>query len=362
MRVAILSVSNNGKLLSKKLKSLLTNDPTIIRIDTFHKNVKKNINYIFNEYDVIIGIMATGILIRNICKNIDNKYNDPAILSIDEKGKFVISLLSGHMGGANQFTKKIANLLSAKAVITTATDIHGKLGIDILANHFYWNIINKKNVLTFNKALLEDEILHLKSNSNTIKYIEEFFSNNTLEINEGEKQNNSTKNIDRITEDNYNYILNIDESFSNKIIAKFQDIELELKPRKLVVGIGSRKNISEKHVLLAIDRVIGNLGIFPKRIDCLATVSIKKNESGIFKASETLNKPLIIIEKEEIGDFYNSNISKDCSKSSFVKEKFGIYGVSEACAMISSGKGSKLVHKKIALNGVTVAVAISKQI
>jgi len=360
VRVAILSVSNNGKLLSKKLKSILNNDPTIIKIDTFHKNVKNNINHIFNDYDVIIGIMATGILIRSICKNINNKYSDPAILSVDEKGKFIISLLAGHMGGANQFTKKIANLLSAKEVITTATDINGKLGIDILANHFYWNIINKEKVLTFNKALLEDEILHLKSNTNTIKYIEEFFSNNTLETNEDEKQYKLIRNINKYIENNYSYILNIDETLRGKIIATFQDIKLELKPRKLVVGIGSRKNISEKHVLLAIDKAMENLGISSNRIDCLTTAYIKKYEPGILKASKTLNKPLIIIEKEEIENFYNSDNSKDCLKSSFVKEKFGIDGVSEACAMISSGNGSKLVHRKIALNGVTIAVAISR--
>lgn len=361
MRVAILSVSNNGKLLSKKLKSLLDNDPTIIRIDTFHKNIKNNIRYIFNDYDVIIGIMATGILVRSICKHINSKYSDPAILSIDDKGNFVISLLSGHIGGANRFTKKIANLISATDVITTATDVYNKIGIDTLANYFHWNIINKENVLTFNKAILENEILHLKSNSNTIDYIENFFSNDTLEINDKEKQHYSIKNNNNYIKNRYNYILSIDETLNNKIIARFQDIKIELKPQKLVIGIGSRKNISEKHVLSAIDLAMKNLGFSLNRIDYLSTAYIKKNELGILKASKIINRPLNIIEKEEIEDFYKSNLSKDCSSSSFVEEKFGINGVSEACSMIAAGKNSKLVHKKIALNGVTIAVAISKK-
>lgn len=360
MRVAIITVSNNGRSLSKKLKSLLESDPTIIRTDTFHKNVKSNIKQIFNEYDVIIGIMATGILIRSICENINNKYIDPAVLSIDEKGDFVISLLSGHVGGANPFTKKIANLLSAKAIITTSTDVHDKFGIDTLANHFYWDIVDKKKVLLFNKALLENEILHLKSNSTVIKYIEEFFLNNTLEINDDEKYDISMKNINKYIKYNYNYILSVDENLNNRIIVKFQNTELELKPRKFVIGIGSRKNISEESVLLAINRAMENLNISLNRIDFLATASIKKNELGISKASETLNKPLVIIEKEKIKDFYNSYNSKDCYKSDFVKEKFGIEGVSEACAILSSGRYSKLIHRKIALNGVTIAIAVSK--
>jgi len=394
MRVAILSVSKNGELLSEKLKSLLESDPTIIRIDSFHKDVKGNISYAFKNYDIIIGIMATGILVRSICNSLNNKYDDPGVLSIDDRGNFVISLVSGHMGGANKFTKKIANLLSSTEVITTATDVNGKIGIDVIANHFYLDIINKKKVLRFNKAILEDEILHLKSNSNAISYIEEFFLNNTLEIydeekhymsienpnnymecnHEGSDNNNNYINNDHnkinnnqeynkknfnYIKDKYNYILDIDENIKDKIIANFQDIELELKPRKLVLGIGSRKNISEKQVLSAIDKAMENLAISSKRIDSLATVSIKKNELGILKASKSLNKPLIIVEKEEIEEFYSSDLSKDCFKSSFVKGKFGIEGVCESCAMIASGRNSKLIHRKIALNGVTVAVAIS---
>ncbi|MCL2114815.1 MAG: cobalamin biosynthesis protein [Methanobrevibacter sp.] len=360
MRVAILSVSNNGKLLSKKLKSLLDNDPTVIKTDIFHKNVKENINLVFKEYDVIIGIMALGILVRSICKNIANKHSDPAVLALDDKGNHVISLLSGHIGGANSFTKKIAKLLSSKSVITTATDIHDKISIDTLANHFHWNIIDKKKVLVFNKALLEDAIIHLKSSSYLIKYIENFFLKITLEINNDKKHCYSINNINNYIKNNYNYILSIDETLNNKIIAKFQNIELELKPKRLVVGIGSRKNISEIEVLLAIDQAMENLGISLNRVDRIATAYIKKNETGIIKICETLEKPLIIVDKEEIEDFYQSDISKDCEKSSFVKERFGIDGVSEACAIIAAGEGSKLIHRKIAINGVTVAVAISR--
>jgi len=383
MKVAVLSISKNGKKLSKKLKSLLDNDPTIIRTDIFHKNVKSNINLVFKEYDVIIGIMATGILVRNISKCLRSKYSDPAVLSIDDNGKFVISLLSGHMGGGNKFTKKIANLLSSQDVITTATDINGKIGIDVLANHFYWDIINQEMVLTLNKAILENEILHLISNSSTIKYLEEFFLKNPLEHDNNIKYNhlkedfnskddvNSNEviisnediieDINEFIKTNYHYVFEIDESLNNKVIAKFQDVELELKPRKLVLGIGTRKNISEKDVCIAINKAMNNLAIYSSRIDCIATASIKKNELAIINTAKTLNKPLKIVEKEKINDFFSTNQSRDCLKSSFVKKKFGIDGVCEPCALITCGKDSKLIHRKIAINGVTIAIAVSKQ-
>ena len=106
--------------------------------------------------------------------------------------------------------------------------------------------------------------------------LEEFFLKNTLEINEGKKHDHSLNNINIYIKNNYNYILEIDETFHNKIIANFHDMKLEFKPRKLMVGIGSKKDISENHVLIAVKKAMENLGISFYRIDCLATVSIKK--------------------------------------------------------------------------------------
>ena len=113
MKIAIISVTNKGKLLSKKLKNILDKDSTVILTDIYYKNVKKSMPILFDKYDAIIGIMASGILIRSIAPLINSKITDPAILNIDENGKYVISVLSGHMGGANKLTVKIANLINA---------------------------------------------------------------------------------------------------------------------------------------------------------------------------------------------------------------------------------------------------------
>ena len=111
MKIAIISVSDKGKNLASKLKEKLDDDSTIIRTDLYHKNVRKNFPILFNEYDAIIAIMASGILIRSIASLIESKVTDPAILNIDDNGNFVISTLSGHLGGANKLTHKIAELI-----------------------------------------------------------------------------------------------------------------------------------------------------------------------------------------------------------------------------------------------------------
>ena len=157
MKIAIISVSKKGYELSLSIKDKLDLDSTIIRTDLYHKDVKKYFPYLFEEYDAIIAIMASGILIRSIAHLIESKVTDPAILNIDDNGNFVISTLSGHLGGANKLTQKIADLIDATPVITTSTDVNKKLGIDVMAKDLYLSINDTKEILFFNKSILEDK-------------------------------------------------------------------------------------------------------------------------------------------------------------------------------------------------------------
>lgn len=388
MNIAILSVSKKGKILSSKLKSLLSKDPTIITVDTYHKNIKNNIDNIFidNEdktlkYDAIIGIMATGILIRSIAKKIKNKAIDPAILAMDDNGKFTISLLSGHLGRANELALKISKLINSEPVITTATDTNNKIGIDSLSNKYYWEIINKNEILEFNKAILDEKnikiFLNNDENSNVryIRDLNDFLTNknkNTVEIIDLKDNEMSINNIDNIfisstitnsvynsnTKSNQDEYNNMYKDNYFDIFANFNNHYLFFKQKKLVVGIGSRADIKEKNVLNAIKLAMHNLKLPLGRIDAIATVEIKSNEEGILKTAKHLKTPLKIVSLNEIRRLNNKTISH----SDFVKNKFNIPGVAEPAALIIANKNennSKLIHKKIAINGVTVAVAVS---
>jgi len=386
MNIAILSVSEKGKKLSLRLKALLDEDPTIIKVSTFHKNVKDNVNTIFDAnynhnhnftndfnnntyYDAIIGIMATGILIRSIADKIQDKARDPGILSMDDNGKYVISLVSGHLGGANELTKKIAKLLENEPVITTSTDINSKIGIDTLATRLYWKILNKNEILSFNKAILEEIPIKFYVNAdrnNKIEYnkcIEDYLKNqekNTLEVIDVENMNMSIENIKNkilsnvVVADNYNYK-------DYNAIASFNHHLMFFKPQKIVLGIGARSKISKEKVKNAIEIAMNNLNLSLERIDYIATADVKKDEKGILDALEEIEKPLEIVAIDEIKEFKSPEISN----SEFVQKKFDIPGVAEPTALIVAKKKSngfsKLIHKKIAIDGVTVAVAVSNK-
>jgi cobalt-precorrin 5A hydrolase len=329
MKIAIISITKNGKLLAMDISSALKEDPTVIRIDLFHKNVKQNLESIFHSYNCIIGIMATGIMIRNICSLIKNKNVDPAVLIIDEKGKHVISLLSGHLGGGNEFSTKIANIINGESIITTATDINHKFGVDCLARKYYLKIDDISNIKIINSALLNNEIVQLATNS---KYS---FIWENLDI------KNSYEKIKSES---------IDLKVSNG------SVTINLKPKKIVVGLGSRKNIETSSVVKAVKSTLKILNLPVERIDSFSTGQMKENERGIINAAKEFDLPLEIIPINIIKDFKNNDIDS----SDFVNEKFGVPGVCEPSSLIAAGEESNLIFRKTAYNGVTVAVAVSK--
>ena len=336
MKIAIVSVSKKGKKLAFDLKEKLNSDSTIIKTDLYHKNVKEIFPIVFQEYDAIIAVMASGILIRSIAPLLNSKVTDPAILNIDDNGNFVISTLSGHLGGANKLTNKISKLINATPVITTSTDVNKKLGIDIIANDLFLSIDNTKKILFFNKAILEGKEISFTINPNkNFNYLFEYFNNNTLEIN---------------VSIFYSTKINTDE-----IHVKVEEHELILKEKKVVAGIGCKRGKSCEDIYNGLKKSLEEFNLDISRVTMLTSAEIKKDEKGILKLSEKLNIPVNFVELDKLKLFK----SNDIQKSEFVKSKFGIDGVCEPSALIMAGFNSKLIYKKTSYDGVTIAIAIS---
>lgn len=337
MKVAIISVSDKGQDLAIDLKDKLDLDSTIIKCDLYHKNVKKYFPILFYEYDAIIAIMASGILIRSIAPLIESKVTDPAVVNIDDNGRFVISTLSGHLGGANELTNKISNLIDATPVITTSTDVNNKLGIDVLARDLYLSIDDSKEILYFNKAILEGREISLTVNPNkNFEYLFEYLNNTEMEIN---------------VSIYYSSKVNIDE-----IHVSVDEHELILKEKRIVVGIGCRRGKECEKIRNGLMKSLDDLNIQQSRVNLLTSAEIKKDEKGILELSESLGIPVEFVEIDKLKLFE----SDDVSKSEFVYSKFGIYGVCEPSALIMAGFESKLIYKKTSYDGVTISVAVSK--
>ncbi|ADP77732.1 cobalamin (vitamin B12) biosynthesis CbiG protein [Methanothermus fervidus DSM 2088] len=327
MRVMIISITEQGEKIADKIYNKFKNDPRVIKVSKFHKNVKSVLKKYFKEYDVIIGIMATGIMVRSIVNLLSKKYKDPGVIVIDDAGKNVISLLSGHLGGANELTKEIAEIINANPVITTSTDVHGFVGIDSLAKKYYWKILNPELIVEFNSAILKNKTIKLLSRKN-LRYI---FKNPKI---------SRSYSWEMADVDGIQAILN------NK--------KLKMVPLNLVIGIGTKKNIEKRKVIEAINDAVEILKIDIKRIDALATGEMKKNEVGLLDTAKELNLPLLLVKKEELK---NKNYPSD---SKFVRKKFGIGSVCEPAALHVAGKNSQLILRKITRDGVAVAAAVGE--
>ena len=329
MNIAILSVTNQGKKISDILYNNLKDNPLMLNVSQYHKNIINTINDIFDEYDCIIGVMASGIMIRSIAPHVCSKLSDPAILLIDDNANFVISLLSGHFGGANDLTVKIAKILDSTPVITTSTDVNNKIGIDSIAKRYYCSLENPKNIKYINGALINNHSVDLFLPSKFSFIVDEHIEKS--------------------------YSVHFDDNLDS-IVSVVDNHEVILKPKQMVMGIGARKDISTLKVEKAINEACNILEIPVSRIDFFATADVKKDEKGIVENINKLNKELKIISMEEIRSYQND----ECSKSDFVMKQFGVKGVCEPTALIANDNDSHLIFKKTAYDGVTIAVSLKK--
>lgn len=330
MKLAIISLSTLGRNLAQDISRKLEGDHTVIKTDIFHKNVFITLKNIFDQYDCIVGVMASGIMVRSLCPLVKSKTYDPAVLVVDEKGKHVISLLSGHLGGGNDFTLKIARLIRADPVITTATDAQGKVGVDSLARKYYFYLDDPGKIMVINRALLEGKTVELAL-PNDFEYIFK----------------------DEMVKRSYKKILNTQDKHI-KIL--FNKTNIILTPEKLVVGLGARKDVSVQSVLTAVKEALHTLNLPLERVDAVATAEPKSEEMGIIKAADILGRPLEIISLNRIMEFEHP----DCSTSSLVKKTFGVGGICEPAALLAAGNNSHLLYRKKAYDKVTIAVAVSR--
>ena len=328
MKLAVITLTNQGEKLARELALGLENNPTILRVDLYHKNVRQTLNDIFLNYDCILGIMAIGIMVRSICNLISDKTKDPAILVMDENGKYVISLLSGHLGGGNDYAVKIADIMGTEPVITTSTDVNCKLGVDSLARKYFLKINPTSEILIINKALIENKkvILAVPAGFNYL-------------FNE------------KLVKNAYHMIKS-----SKNLKASFNESTIKLTPKKLVVGLGSRRGVSTDQVLFAVNEACKLLEIPPERIDCLATAEPKMDEQGIKDAAIKLAVPLKVVSLDATRNLNHP----DVTESPFVKKTFGIPGICEPAALIAAGEQADLIFKKTKFDKVTVAVAVSR--
>lgn len=331
MRAAVFSVTERGAELSRRVSAALSERWEVKRFcferypsegaETF-SHLSEAVAELFPEYDALIFICACGIAVRATAPLIRSKQTDPAVVVMDDGGKFAVSLLSGHIGGANRLAEHIAEKVGAQAVITTATDIGGKFSPDSFAaaNNLYFSDFSAAKEIA--AAVLRGEKIGLRSDYECAALPAEIaFS------------------------DSGKYGICISRDMLSKPFA----VTLNMAPKNIVLGVGCRKGAEYRQLDNFIGSALSAAGI-PRECVCeIATIDRKADEPCINRLCETLGVPLKIYTAAQL-----AAVEGDFSRSEFVKKTVGVDNV---CERSAAADGGRIILKKTAADGVTAAAA-----
>jgi cobalt-precorrin 5A hydrolase len=316
--------------------------PGITTIETnFADFIKEN----YNKTKALVTVMATGITIRAVAPLLESKLTDPPVIGVDATGKFVISLLSGHLGGANDLTRTIAASINAIPVITTASDTLGKQSADELARTMHLSIQNPESLVAVNSAIVNDG--HLASVLvGDIKIPLDALSDFDIK-----KVQTHTEAIE-IIDTYYDAGIIITQKPLSTLTSK-KPFTI-LNDKRIIVGLGARKDTPAKDIVTAVEKALEQIHVPLQRVATFATVDIKRTSQPMLDAVEALGAPLEFLSVDALRSVTYADLSPD---SAMVQQKIGVGGVCERAALLIAGNNSKLILKKTKLNGTTVAVA-----
>lgn len=292
----------------------------------------------------VIFIGACGIAVRSIAPYIAGKKTDPAVLVIDECGKFVIALLSGHLGGANELALRCAGYLKATPVVTTATDLHSRFAVDVFAKKNGCAIFHMKAAKEASAALLAGE---------NVGFYSEFPWEGDLP--EGlvlcGKDGKPADAVDLQTDPASGETPETGIAVTiHRSCLPFKNT-VHVVPPAAVLGMGCRKGKEAAPIRKAAEECLRGSDVYREALKAIASIDLKKEEVGLLSLAETWHLPFLTFTEEEL-----KAVQGEFTPSQFVKKITGVENVCERSAVLGCGQGT-LIRKKTGRDGVTTALA-----
>ncbi|MBU5472183.1 cobalt-precorrin 5A hydrolase [Roseburia sp. MSJ-14] len=325
MQIEIISFTGQGSSLAEKIKEIMKVYGNVQVTSGKEKNISLQTwtENAFSKAQVLIFVGAAGIAVRAIAPFVQDKFKDPAVLVVDEKGTYVIPVLSGHVGGANAYALQLAEKLQAQAVITTATDINQKFAVDVFA---------KKNQLFIKDRAWAKEISAAILGGEKIGFFCEGQVTGTIPEEVVAEQGKVTEK----------YRINVGIHNTCQLI-----------PKAVTVGVGCRKGKSAEEIETFVLEQLEKQQIAMESISCVASVDKKKNEAGIFAFCEKYGLEFQTFSPEEL-----ERVPGEYTQSEFVEKTIGVGNVCERAAICAWKQNrAHILQPKTAQNGKTLAIA-----
>lgn len=312
-------------------------------ITLFEGNVRMLLPSLFKSYKGIIMIISLGAVVRMIAPIIKDKKTDPAVVVIDDKGQHVISVLSGHLGGANELTREVAELLEATPVITTASDVQKTIPVDLFGSRFGWVWESAEHLTPVSASVVNEEHVAIIQES-------------------GEK---NWWTYDRPLPDNLIIYPTIKEAIQAKPKAALVVTHRQLtdqesvilqngvlyRPKVIVLGIGCNRGTSSEEIEQVAQNTLEELQFSIKSVKAICSIDLKQDEEGLIEVVQKNQWEFICYSSKELNSIDIENPSETVYKFT------GAYGVSEPAARLYSGTHTLALTKKKSGN-VTISVAV----
>jgi cobalt-precorrin 5A hydrolase len=310
--------------------------------------LSKNVGEFFHAYDKIVFLVSLGAVVRLIAPHLKDKHVDPAVLVVDDRAQFVISVLSGHVGGANAFTEMVAKALGAAPVITTASDVGKTIPVDILGRELGWTLEGDENVTRVSASVVNEE---------PVAFLQE-----TGEKNWWTRPTQLPSNIEcfaslealtekeRTGKRHAAYLVATDRS-RDVFPKSMQDRIVLYRPKSLDIGMGCDRGTPIEEIEELIRTTFEKNSLAMRSVRSLTTLDRKKDEPAFLQLCEKYGWRMVTFIKEEL-----QQVEGVLTPSAVVEKWVGTPSVSEAAVLRSSGATSLLVPK-VKAKRATLAVA-----
>ncbi len=344
-KTSVLAITKNGVNIGEKLKKLfpdwnifapskLTNESAGIM--WYSEPTTEKIVELFKNYNALICIFSLGAVIRLIAPYLKDKKIDPAVIVIDDKTNFVISVLSGHIGGANELTKEIAEKIGALPVITTAADVNKTIAVDLVGREFNWKIDDDSTVTKISADMVNEEPIGIFQETGEKNWYKKLPKNIVI-----------YENIEELKKSNSKAYLIISDKTIDKEISKESVI---YRPPSLVVGIGLHWDTTKETIREGIETCMKKFKLSSKSIGKLVSIKKPEDVQGLIDLGKEMGIPVEYVNREDLAEISAPNPSE------MVKAFEGTASVSEAAA-IKVSKGELIVEKQKFPPNLTIAIA-----
>ena len=358
-KTAIIALTRNGARMARTLAGSLDRDHALFIDRRFRKDDDSGeafdlplwpvVKRACAGYSSLVLFLSAGASIRLLAPLLESKQTDPAVVCVDDAGSFCVSLISGHVGGADQLAQEVAVCLGARAVVTSASHASGTLAVDLLGREFGWRLKADATTITrASAAVINSQPIGIWQGAGEPGWWPDgkpLPGNITVYA-----------TLEDLAASACATAMIISDTPSDLETLLADKITVVYRPRSLVIGMGCRRGVPVEELESLLAEALRENGLSAECLAEIATAEIKRGEPGLEQLAERHGVPLSFLQANELNAVFETNPGAITSKSERAHGLVGVWGVAEPAALLTAGASELLVNRKKTTRA-TIAIA-----